>query len=679
MTAGRSPRPVYWLGALLVIYLAYPVGAFAYRIATGHNEGWGVPGLWSALLVSVAGATISLLIGVVTGLPLAYVLARHRGWLSSIVGVVVQLPLAVPPLICGILLIYIVGPYSFLGQLSGQRLTETMYGVVIAQSFVSAPFLVVVARSAFRAVDPSLGDVAATLGHGPVGRFLRVDTPAAADGIRTGMILMWLRAFGEYGTTVILAYHPYRLPVYVDNLFSSGPLSQAEAPTVLAFGVAALAIAVVRVRLPVRVRRSPSLLPLAPLPAPPVPVGFDLDTRVGTFHLRVAHRERSHHLAIVGPSGAGKSVTLRALAGVLGPDAGAVSYGGADVSRTPPERRRLGYVPQGYGLIPGRTVWQQTVFGVHADPARAAWWLEKLHLEDLHDRLPEQLSGGQRQRVSLARALAGDPLVVLLDEPFSALDAPVRAELRCELRRLQHEVNLSTVLVTHDPEEAAVLADEIIVVTDGQVLQSGSCRDVFRRPASVEVGRLLGIDNLFEGVAIPAGVLLGAEDGHGKPRAGGVSVGFVTGLPAGARVLWHVAPEALRARPGRPSPFHANGSTVELGRGRVTDVIDLGRSVEVVVQLARGVELRARALEAPALSAGAECWVEADADAVSAWPEPLPHLAAATGSLGALEPAEIAVNSASDEDVQVDGGGQGVVAVPNRQLQGHQSPPLHEK
>jgi ABC-type sulfate transport system permease component len=130
-----------------------------------------------------------------------------------------------------------------------------MYGVVIAQSFVSAPFLVVVARSAFRAVDPSLGDVAATLGYGPLARFLRVDVPAASDGLRTGMILMWLRAFGEYGTTVVLAYHPYSLPVYVDNLFSSGPLSLAEAPTILAFGVAVLAVVVGRLKLPARTRR----------------------------------------------------------------------------------------------------------------------------------------------------------------------------------------------------------------------------------------------------------------------------------------------------------------------------------------------------------------------------------------------------------------------------------------
>ena len=621
MNPGRAPRSLRWLGALLVLYLAYPVGAFAYRIVGGHGEGWNVPGLWPALWVSVEGATIALLIGIVTGIPLAYVLAHRRGWLSSAVGVLVQLPLAVPPLISGILLIYIVGPYTFLGQLSGERLTQTMYGVVIAQSFTSAPFLVVIARSAFRAVDPSLGDVAATLGHGPLARFLRVDVPAAADGLRTGMILMWLRAFGEYGTVVILAYHPYSLPVYVDNLFSSGPLSLAEAPTILAFGVAALAIAAVRFRRLPRVRRRPIPAPLPPVPTQPVPVGFDIDATVGTFRLRVAHPDGGHRLAVVGPSGSGKSVTLRVLAGLLGPDAGTVTYGGVEMSRTAPERRRVGYVPQGFGLFPGRTVWQQAVFGVHADPARAAWWLETLHLDSLLDRLPEQLSGGQRQRVSLARALAGDPRVVLLDEPFSALDAPVRAELRREMRRLQRDVNLSTVLVTHDPEEAAMLADEIMVVSDGQVLQAGSCRDVYQRPASAEIGRLLGIDNLFEGAAGADGVLLTGAGSALGVSGDGVPAGLVTGLPAGARLLWQVPPEALRVRSG-PAQRGANGSTVDFGRGHVTDVLDLGRTVEIVVALSSGIELRARSLEVPDISVGAACWVATDAEAVSVWPAP---------------------------------------------------------
>ena len=183
----RPPRPLRWLGALLVLYLGYPVGAFLVRVATGSNEGWNSPRPLVGPARVGRGRHHLVLIGVVTGVPLAYVLARRRGWLPPTVGVVVQLPLAVPPLISGILLIYIVGPYTFLGQLSGQRLTQTMYGVIIAMSFTSAPFLFVVARSAFRGVDPSLDDVAATLGHGALARFLRVDVPAAADGLRAGM------------------------------------------------------------------------------------------------------------------------------------------------------------------------------------------------------------------------------------------------------------------------------------------------------------------------------------------------------------------------------------------------------------------------------------------------------------------------------------------------------------
>jgi molybdate transport system permease protein len=599
---GRSPRPLQWLGLLLIVYLAYPVGAFAYRVANGHNEGWNVPGLWSSLRVSIQGATISVLLGALTGIPLAYVLARRRGWLSAVAGVVVQLPLAVPPLISGILLIYIVGPYSFLGQRSGERLTETMYGVVIAQSFVSAPFLVVIARSAFVAVDPSLDDVAATLGHGPLARFVRVDVPAAADGIRTGLVLMWLRAFGEYGTTVVLAYHPYSLPVYVDNLFSSSPLSEAEAPTILAFGVAVAVIAVGRVRRPRLVRRGPAPAPLPPVATQPTPVGFDLDATVGTFRLHVAHPEGSQRLAIVGPSGSGKSVTLRALAGLLGPDAGTVTYGGVDMSFVAPERRRVGYVPQGLGLIPGRTVWQQAVFGVHADPARAAWWLATLHLDSLLDRYPEQLSGGQRQRVSLARALACGPEVVLLDEPFSSLDAPVRHELRREVRRLQHDAGLSTVLVTHDPEEAAVLADEIVVVDNGRVLQSGRVADVFRRPATAAVGRLLGVDNLRDGVVVAGGGV----------RCGLVDLPLETSLPPGTAVLWQTPPEAVR-----PVPLPAPGPPA-----RVADVIELGTTTEVSVVLDDGPDLRSRLPGGTPLRAGDRCAVMLDPDAMTAWAVP---------------------------------------------------------
>jgi molybdate transport system permease protein len=610
---GRSPRSLRWLGALLVIYLGFPLAAFVVRLVTGSNEGWNGSGLWSALLASVVGATASLAIGVLTGVPLAYVLARRDGWLSRAVGVLVQLPLAVPPLITGIILIYIVGPYSFLGRLSGQRLTETIWGLIIAQSFVSIPFLVVVARSAFRAVDPSLGDVAATLGHGPLSRFLRVDSPAASDGIRTGMILMWLRAFGEYGTVVVLAYHPYSLPVYVDNLFSSAPLSQADAPTALAFAVAAVAIGLSTVRRLPRRRRQPPLAAVAPLATVPTAVGFDLDVAAGGFRLRIAHRESSNRLAVVGPSGSGKSLTLRTLAGLLGPGAGAVSYGGTDVSALSPQCRSVGYVPQGLGLMPGRTVWQQVMFGTHADPARAAWWLDTLELGGLLDRYPGQLSGGQQQRVSLARALAPGPNLVLLDEPFSALDAPVRRELRRELRSLQQEAGLSTVLVTHDPEEAAFLADEIVVLADGLVLQAGAVRDVYRHPCSLQVAQLLGVRNVGHGVMAPDGQSL---------LAGSIAFAVSERLSPGSQVLWSVQPELITvSESGAVGGERPGGATAGSSHPAVViDVIDLGTTVEVIVRLEGGVELTARSPDPAISGAGGPCLVRLEPETIRMWP-----------------------------------------------------------
>jgi ABC-type sulfate/molybdate transport systems ATPase subunit/ABC-type sulfate transport system permease component len=610
----RGPLP--WLGALLVAYLVLPVAAFAGRVAGGADRGFGAVGLWPAVGVSVETATISLLLTTVLGIPLAHVLATHRGRLAAFVGVVVQLPLALPPLMSGILLIFVIGPYTTLGRIFDGRLTESLAGIVIAQSFVSAPFLVIAARSAFAAVDPALRDVAATLGHRELARFFRVDIRSAAPAIRAGMVLAWLRAFGEYGANVIVAYHPFSLPIYTDNQFQTYPLSTSEAPTLLALAAAAVVVALGQGRLPTRLRsrlqRCEPPPPRAPGPAAPTAVGFDLHARVGTFSLDIVHRARGSRLAVVGPSGSGKSVTLRAVAGLLGPGAGQVTYAGVEVARVAPENRRVGYLPQGLGLVPGLTVWQQVLFGVHADPALAAWWVATLYLDELLDRYPHQLSGGQRQRVGLARALACSPEVVLLDEPFSALDAPVRDELRRELRRLQHQTGLSTVVVTHDPEEAALLADDILVISDGAVLQSGSVGEVYRRPASEQVARLLGIDNVRSGVVAADGTV----------RCGSVLIDVASDAAPGSDVLWRVPAELVRIGP-LEGAARGPGSYEAV----VQDVVDLGASVEVTVALDRGPWLRSRNSGQVDLVIADACVVQLDTATVTVWraDRPGPH------------------------------------------------------
>ena len=592
--------PLGWLGGLLVVYLVVPVAAFLIRFAGSHDRGFGTPGLWSALRVSVLGASISTALIAVLGIPLAYTLARSNSRLSDLVGMAVQLPLALPPLMSGILLIYILGPYTTLGRLFHGELTNSLAGVVFAQSFVAAPFLIIAARSAFAAIDPAFEEVATTLGHGPLARFLQVSVPGAATGIGAGMLLTWLRAFGEYGATVLLAYHPYSLPVYTDVQFSGSGLFPTQAPTALALAVAAAAVVLSRQRRPRRPRRASSLpAPRPPTATEPTSVSFDLDVTVGTFRLRVAHRAQSHRLAILGPSGSGKSLTLRSLAGLLGPEAGTVAYGTQPMQAVPTQRRRIGYVPQHLALFPHRTVREQLLFAVDADEHLATWWLDTLHLRGLEDRFPDQLSGGQRQRVTFAQALSRNPRVVLLDEPFSSLDAPARAELRDEVRRLQHDAGLSTVLVTHDPEEAALLADEVVVIADGRLLQAGNRDDVYSRPASPQVARLLGMRNINQARTVAATAL---------------STGTLTltvepnQLPAGVDVMWCVRPE------------HVDIS--ESGRypAEILDVANLGAVTAVKVRVDRGTELQIRTVKSIRLDIGAPCRIDIDPSAITVWP-----------------------------------------------------------
>ncbi|MBV9592978.1 MAG: ATP-binding cassette domain-containing protein [Actinobacteria bacterium] len=601
MTLRVSRSPVYVLGGLLLLYLLVPIVAFVWRFADAKDRGFSNDGLWDALRTSALSATVAAAVIALLGVPLGYWLAHARGPAAAIVGVVVQLPLALPPVMSGIVLIYLVGPYTTLGHWFGGHLTDSVTGIVLAQTFVAAPFLVIAARAAFEAVDPALGELAAALGHRPISRFWRISLPVASPTIRAGVVMSWLRALGEYGATVLLAYHPYSLPVFTYVQFSSTGIPGTQAPTALALLIASVGVllSVALARRPRR-RRHDARLPEARPPGPMTPTTVDcaLDAHVGSFRLQLSHRFTQHRVAILGPSGSGKSITLRSLVGLLGPDAGTVEYNGEPINHVPTERRHIGYVPQGDSLLPGRTVWEQLLFGVDADPALAAWWLHTLHLDGLQNRLPNQLSGGQRQRVRLAQALARSPRLVFLDEPFTALDTPVRDELRRELRRLQQQTGLSTVLVTHDPEEAALLADEILVVAEGRLLQVGHREEVYRRPASALVARLLGIQNLNEGVIAGPGLI----------SAGPITFGAPTeALAPSTDVLWCVRPEHVVL-----NPEGAHEVVVD-------DVADVGSYTAVSVRVVGGPELRLRTIERLSLRPGRRARVDIVASTVTVW------------------------------------------------------------
>lgn len=217
-----------------------------------------------------------------------------------------------------------------------------------------------------------------------------------------------------------------------------------------------------------------------------------------------------HLVALLGPSGCGKTTLLRIMAGLESPDSGRILFHGAETTTQPVRERQVGFVFQHYALFRHLTVFENVAFGLRVRPRRVRpsepeiqkkvhELLQLVQLDWLGDRYPTQLSGGQRQRVALARALAVEPKVLLLDEPFGALDARVRKDLRRWLRRLHDELHITSVFVTHDQEEALEVADRVVVMNQGRVEQIGAPDEVYDRPATPFVYQFLGNVNLFHG------------------------------------------------------------------------------------------------------------------------------------------------------------------------------------
>jgi sulfate transport system ATP-binding protein len=239
----------------------------------------------------------------------------------------------------------------------------------------------------------------------------------------------------------------------------------------------------------------------------------DVSKRFGTFDALNGVSltiEPGELVALLGPSGSGKTTLLRVIAGLETPDTGRILFSGEDTTETRVQEREVGFVFQHYALFRHMTIFENVAFGLRVRPRkerpsekeiqrRVHELLSLVQLDWLHDRYPHQLSGGQRQRIALARALAIEPKVLLLDEPFGALDAKVRKELRRWLRRLHDEINLTSVFVTHDQEEALEVADRIVVVNHGKIEQIGTPDHVYDHPASPFVYQFLGNVNLFEG------------------------------------------------------------------------------------------------------------------------------------------------------------------------------------
>lgn len=308
--------------------------------------------------------------------------------------------------------------------------------------------------------------------------------------------------------------------------------------------------------------------------------------------------------ALLGPSGGGKSTLLRIIAGLEVPDAGSVHIEGIDATNLSPQRRDVGFVFQHYAAFKHLSVYRNVAFGLEIRKrpkdeirAKVTELLELVRLDQFADRLPAQLSGGQRQRMALARALAVEPKVLLLDEPFGALDAKVRKELRDWLRKLHDDVHVTTVFVTHDQEEALEVADEIVVINEGRVEQIGSPDELYDRPASTFVMSFLGPATQFGDVLIrPHDVELFASDPDLVDlAAGSTDLVGLDGLADPAAGVADRADERIVAE-----------------RGTVTRVVRVGFEVRVDVATAAGavmVTLARPQFQALGLEEGSTAWV----------------------------------------------------------------------
>jgi len=290
---------------------------------------------------------------------------------------------------------------------------------------------------------------------------------------------------------------------------------------------------------------------------------------------------------LLGPSGCGKTTLLRLLAGFYQPDSGEIRFGDRIVSGLLPYERNIGMVFQNYALWPHMTVEANVAYGLKLRKlataeiaARLAEGLRKVNLTGFESRYPGQLSGGQQQRVALARALVLNPDILLLDEPLSNLDAKIRVQVRAEIRKLQQELGITTIYVTHDQEEALSLSDRVAVMKDGRVLQVGVPKELYERPRTPFVADFVGTNNLVPGrVSERAGAELVVDTAVGRLRA-------VPNGPVGDRCVLAIRPENVAISAGAAP----NGGNVVAGR--VSFVAYLGSALRYDVEAGQGQVLK---------------------------------------------------------------------------------------
>ncbi|MBI3784981.1 MAG: sulfate ABC transporter permease subunit CysW [Deltaproteobacteria bacterium] len=570
------------LGVLVIIPM---VDVFYEALRHGFGAYWtaltGDHDTLSAILLTLRVAPVAVLFNTLFGVAAAWVIARFRFPGRTLLTSLIDLPFAVSPVVAGLIFVLIFGLQGYLGQWLRDHDLKVIFatpGLILATSFVTFPFVARELIPLMEAIGAEEEIAAVSLGARAWYLFRRITLPNIKWGLLYGIILCNARAMGEFGAVYVVSGHitgqTDTMPLRVEKLFQEynnvGSFAVASLLSFLALVTLSIKTALewqTRRDLRNRLREAQD----EPLAAPrsagrllvehPEPErrerGVQQETtRVGIEVRNVTKRFGDFAalsnvsldvpdgalLALLGPSGSGKTTLLRIISGLDLPDEGTIHYQDEDTTNRSPRDRNVGFVFQHYALFRHMTVFENVAFGLRVRKWPKAKVDERVHqllslvqLDSLGKQMPSQLSGGQRQRIALARALAADPQVLLLDEPFGALDAKVRQELRQWLRKLHDEIHVTSVFVTHDQEEAFEVADRVVVMNRGRIEQAGTPSEVFEHPANAFVMDFLGNVNVFHG----------RVEG-GRARVGSFEVAYPSDSPTeGQAVKAYVRPHEL--------------------------------------------------------------------------------------------------------------------------------------
>ncbi|WP_406325428.1 ABC transporter permease [Streptomyces niveus] len=632
-TRPRTPLALAVPALLAVAFLLLPLIGILARTSWGDiGTHLTSPGVVEALELSLLVSFWALALSLVLGVPLAWLLARVDFPGKAFVRSLVLLPMVLPPTVGGVALLLAFGRRGLLGpwleDTFGITLPFHTSGAVVAATFVAMPFLVISLEGALGGLRPRYEETAASLGASPVRVFATVTLPMVAPGLFAGAALTWARALGEFGATITFAGNlpgtTQTLPLQVYLLLQNSP-EAATSVSLLLLVIAMGVLIVLRGRWTgtprdtedaTNRRRKQATSPDDGTEAdePAVDLGKEsagttvderwaLHADVTGFTRLVLDAEPGTTIAVVGPNGAGKTTLLRALLGLTPRAHAELRLGALDVTALPPHRRGVAWVPQDGALFPHLSALSNTAYGLRAQgvgraEARrsAQLWLDRLGVGHLAHRRPAQVSGGQAQRVALARALATNPRLLLLDEPLAALDQTTRARVRHTLRSHLEGFGGVCLMVTHDPVEAVSLADRVLVLDEGRVVQDAPPADVTRRPRSPWVARMLG-RNAWPGTATADGLAL---------TDGGLLV-VADPPPPGTRALAIIAPEAVSVHRDRPS-----GSPRNVWPGTVREITSSGSRLRVLITSEQAPDLVAEITPQAAVELGL-------ADGVPVW------------------------------------------------------------